>query len=167
MPQNGACHRLGLSKLGEWRNGVGFELDSVQELISNSGEFALELRMQHLLSASSSVSAATILKGGFGLSVERHARKFNCWIQIVAMLCCQLGRAQSLREIGGRLADMERKPKRLGVRLAPTRSKLAYANQHRPWELFQTVFQQLLNRCQQEQRALGKKRKFGSAIHCW
>ena len=30
---------------------------------------------------------------------ERHARGFTCWGQFVAMLFCQLGRAQSLREI--------------------------------------------------------------------
>ena len=35
---------------------------------------------------------------------ERHARGFTCWGQFVAMLFCQLGRAQSLREICGGLA---------------------------------------------------------------
>lgn len=31
---------------------------------------------------------------------------------------------------------------------APARSTLAYANSHRPWQLFETVFQQLLAHCQ-------------------
>ena len=35
---------------------------------------------------------------------ERHARGFTCWGQFVAMLFCQLGHAQSLREICGGLA---------------------------------------------------------------
>jgi len=35
---------------------------------------------------------------------ERHARGFTCWQQFVAMLFCQLGHAQSLREICGGLA---------------------------------------------------------------
>ena len=35
---------------------------------------------------------------------ERHARGFTCWGQFVAMLFCQLGRAQSLREVCGGLA---------------------------------------------------------------
>jgi hypothetical protein len=26
---------------------------------------------------------------------------------------------------------------------------LVYANEHRPWQLYQTVFQQLLEKCQQ------------------
>ncbi|HEY6351633.1 MAG TPA: hypothetical protein VI636_19705 [Candidatus Angelobacter sp.] len=44
------------------------------------------------------------------------------------------------------------------VATAPKRSTLAYANQHRPWELYQTVFGQLLTRCQQ--LAAAGKRKF-------
>jgi Domain of unknown function (DUF4372)/Transposase DDE domain len=78
---------------------------------------------------------------------ERHARGFTCWGQFVAMLFCQLGRAQSLREICGGLASCEGKLAHLGIS-APSRSTLAYANAHRPWVLFETVFQQLLGRCQ-------------------
>jgi len=33
----------------------------------------------------------------------RHARGFSCWGQFVSMLFCQLGHAQSLREICGGL----------------------------------------------------------------
>jgi hypothetical protein len=40
---------------------------------------------------------------------ERHARGVTCWGQFVAMLFCQLGRAQSLREICGGLASCEGK----------------------------------------------------------
>jgi hypothetical protein len=46
----------------------------------------------------------------------------------------------------------------LGLRQAPTRSTLAYANTHRPWQLYQTVFEDLLQSCQ-ELAAL-KKRRF-------
>ena len=38
---------------------------------------------------------------------ERHARGFRCWTQFVAMMFCQLGHAQSLREITGGLAAAE------------------------------------------------------------
>lgn len=78
---------------------------------------------------------------------ERHARGFTCWGQFVAMLFCQLGRAYSLREICGGLASCEGKLAHLGV-TAPPRSTLAYANAHRPWQVFQAVFYQLLGRCQ-------------------
>ena len=78
---------------------------------------------------------------------ERHARGFTCWGQFVAMLFCQLGRAQSLREICGGLAASEGKLRHLGLPSAPSRSTLAYANEHRPWQLYQSVFYQLLDRC--------------------
>jgi hypothetical protein len=86
---------------------------------------------------------------------ERHARGFTCWGQFVAMLFCQLGRAHSLREIAGGLRSCEGKLKHLGIP-APNRSTLAYANEHRPWELYQKVFLQLLHRCQTQVQ--GKKK---------
>jgi hypothetical protein len=87
---------------------------------------------------------------------ERHARGFACWAQLVAMLFCQLGRAHSLREIIGGLRSCEGKLKHLGI-TAPNRSTLAYANEHRPWELYQQVFLQLLERCRTQVKG---KRKF-------
>jgi hypothetical protein len=77
---------------------------------------------------------------------ERHAKGFTCWGQFVAMLFCQLGRAHSLREITGGLRSCEGKLKHLGI-TAPSHSTLAYANEHRPWELYQQVFLQLFERC--------------------
>jgi hypothetical protein len=86
---------------------------------------------------------------------ERHARGFTCWGQFVSMLFCQLGRAHSLREITGGLKTCEGKLKHLGI-TAPSHSTLAYANQHRPWELYQTIFLQLLGHCQSQ--VTGKKK---------
>lgn len=80
---------------------------------------------------------------------ERHARGFTCWEQFVAMLFCQLGRAQSLREICHGLASIEGKLNHLGIDSAPNKSTLAYANAHRPAELYQRVFDELLGRCRQ------------------
>jgi hypothetical protein len=87
---------------------------------------------------------------------ERHARGFSSWGQFVAMLFCQLGHAQSLREICGGLAASEGKLRHLGLPQAPSRSTLAYANEHRPWQLHQTIFQQLLGKC--EDVAKGRKK---------
>ncbi len=89
---------------------------------------------------------------------ERHARGFTSWGQMVAMLFCQLGNAESLREICNGLLASEGKLRHLGVPRAPSRSTLAYANEHRPWELYQTVFFDLQQRC--GQAAGGNKRKF-------
>jgi hypothetical protein len=91
---------------------------------------------------------------------EYHARGFTSWGQFVAMVFCQLGRAHSLREICGGLASCEGKLQHLGIAVAPKRSTLSYANEHRPWELFQTVFEQLLGRCQSWVAGQGGKKKF-------
>lgn len=88
---------------------------------------------------------------------ERHARGFTCWGQFVAMLFCQLGRAHSLREICAGLATCEGKLSHLGI-TAPARSTLAYANAHRPWQLYRAVFHQLLDRCQVQVQGRGKFR---------
>jgi hypothetical protein len=87
---------------------------------------------------------------------ERHARGFTCWGQFVAMMFCQLGSAKSLREICQGLAASEGKLRHLGIPVGPSRSTLAYANEHRPWELYQTVFENLLQRCHSV--AAGKKK---------
>ena len=71
---------------------------------------------------------------------ERHARGFSSWCQLVAMLYCQLGHAQRLREITGGLASCEGKLRHLGIEDAPKRSTLSYANEHRPWQLYEAVF---------------------------
>jgi hypothetical protein len=91
---------------------------------------------------------------------ERHARGFTSWGQFVAMLFCQLGRAHSLREICGGLACCEGKLKHLGIPLAPKKSTLSYANEHRPWELYRTVFTQLLEKCQQLVAGQEGRKKF-------
>lgn len=80
---------------------------------------------------------------------ERHARGFTCWQQFVSMLFCQLGRAQSLREICDGLASTEGKLVHLGISSAPRRSTLSYANEHRPWQLYRSVFGTLLERCRE------------------
>ena len=89
---------------------------------------------------------------------EKGAKGFSCWEQFVSMMFCQWGAANSLREICGGLATAMGKLTHLGLREAPARSTLAYANQARPWELYQTVFEKVLVRCQE--LAATKKRRF-------
>ena len=91
---------------------------------------------------------------------ERHARGFTSWGQFVAMLFCQLGRAHSLREICGGLACCEGQLQHLGVPVAPRKSTLAYANENRPWELYQTVFERTLFKWQELVRSQGGRKKF-------
>ena len=78
---------------------------------------------------------------------ERYTKGFTCWEQFVAMLFCQLAQAHSLREICDGLSCCLGKLIHVGVREAPKRSTLSYANKHRPWQLYERVFYQLLEKC--------------------
>jgi hypothetical protein len=89
---------------------------------------------------------------------ERYTKGFSCWDQFVAMLFCHIGQAKSLREISGGLASAQGKLLHLGVKSAPKKSTLSYANAHRPWQLFQDLFYDTLHWCQLA--APGKIKKF-------
>ncbi len=89
---------------------------------------------------------------------NRAIKGFSCWDQFVAMLFCQLGKAQSLREICYGLATFQGKIKHLGLKKAPSRSTLSYANEHRPWQLYERLFYILLERCRQAFNGPGKFR---------
>lgn len=77
---------------------------------------------------------------------ERHARGFTCWNQFVSLLFCQFGRAHSLREICDGLKSCEGKLYHLGVAGPPAKSTLAYANEHRPSDLYKILFERLYQR---------------------
>lgn len=87
---------------------------------------------------------------------ERHCKGYSSWDQFIAMLFCQLAQAKSLREICGGLACCEGKLRHLGMRQAPNKSTLSYANVKRPWKMYQELFYQTLETCQQA--APGKHR---------
>jgi hypothetical protein len=106
-----------------------------------------------------------IPRGQFNQAVKQHkaeraAKGFTCWGQFVAMLFCQVAHMNSLREVCLGLACCEDSLKQLGLGATPNKSTLAYANAHRPWELHQAVFMQLLSKCQAEVAARGGRRKF-------
>lgn len=82
------------------------------------------------------------------LQVEKHAKGFSCWDQFVSMLFCQMGAAHSLSEICGGLKTALGKLSHLGLSAAPAKSTLAYANSTRTWELYRSVFDQLLSKSQ-------------------
>lgn len=78
---------------------------------------------------------------------ERYAKGFSCWDQFVSMLFCQIAQAKSLREISGGLACCVGKLKHLGMEKAPVKSTLSYANQHRPWQMYQDLFYETYDWC--------------------
>ena len=90
------------------------------------------------------------------LHAEKGSKGFTCWDQFIAMLFCQLGQAHSLGEICGGLSSCLGKLSHLGIESAPKRSTLAYADEHRPWQLYEMIFHQMLHKCRSV--AEGKKK---------
>lgn len=78
---------------------------------------------------------------------ERFAKKFPSWDHFVAMLFCQVAQAKSLREICGGLACCMGKMRHLGMKTAPNKSTLSYANGHRPWQMYRDLFYDTLQWC--------------------
>jgi len=93
-------------------------------------------------------------------AAERNAKGFTCWGQFVAMLFCQLGSVNSLRDITNGLAASEGKLQHLGLPAAPKRSTLSYANAHRPSELFEDLFYQMLEVARSQAQQAGARHKF-------
>jgi hypothetical protein len=91
---------------------------------------------------------------------ERAAKGFDCWTQFVAMLFCQLGHTDSLREICNGLSCCLGKLVHLGIAKAPNKSTLSYANQHRPAALYQELFYTALERFRTQQQLGVRKRTF-------
>ncbi|WP_321474428.1 IS4 family transposase [uncultured Paludibaculum sp.] len=100
--------------------------------------------------------AALVKKHG----AERSAKGFTCWTQFVSMLFCQLGRADSLREICNGLSCCLGKLVHLGIAKAPRRSTLSYANEHRPAALFEDLFWTSLARFRDSGTLGPRKHKF-------
>jgi hypothetical protein len=106
-----------------------------------------------------------IPRGEFGALVRKHqaeraAKGFSCWTQLVAMMFCQLGRADSLREICGGLACCLGKLVHVGLRGAPNKSTLSYANAHRPAALYEELFWSMLQRFRVQSPPGSRKPKF-------
>jgi hypothetical protein len=93
-------------------------------------------------------------------NAERAAKGFSCRTQLVAMLFCQLAHADSLREICNGLACCVGKLVHLGIGVAPNKSTLAYANQHRPAKLYEDLFYTALGRFRDEKGLGRRKQKF-------
>jgi hypothetical protein len=77
---------------------------------------------------------------------ERGSKGFSSWNQFVSMLFCQLAGADSLREICVGLSCCLGKLRHLGLREAPKKSTLSYANAHRPAAMYEELLMRTLER---------------------
>jgi hypothetical protein len=79
---------------------------------------------------------------------DKRSKGFLCWEQFVSMMFMQFGKAQSLNEICIGLRSCNGRLNHLGLEHGPKKSTLAYANEHRPFEIYQDIFFQLLKKAQ-------------------
>lgn len=96
---------------------------------------------------------------------ERSAKGFSSWDQFVSLVFAQLAGAKSLREISGGLASAKGKCVHLGLMSVPNKSTLSYANTHRSWQLFETVFKQTLGQVQALAQEKKKRFKFKNPLY--
>jgi Domain of unknown function (DUF4372)/Transposase DDE domain len=80
---------------------------------------------------------------------ERRVRRFTCWDQFLSMVFAQLTYRESLRDIETCLRSLGGKLYHTGMRWSASRSTLADANEHRPWEIYQELTLVLIARAQQ------------------
>jgi hypothetical protein len=90
-----------------------------------------------------------------GFKTGRKARCLTRWVQFVAMMFAHLSGRSSLRDITSQLGAQAFRLYHLGVR-AVKRSTLADANQDRPAEFFESVFQHMYTKCS----AVAPKKRF-------
>lgn len=76
---------------------------------------------------------------------EKHSKGFSSWNHFTALLFGQLAGQDALRGVEAGLASQEKKLYHLGIR-STKRSTLSYANNHRSHEVFQQVFETMLQK---------------------
>ena len=96
---------------------------------------------------------------------ERNTKGYSSRDHFAAMMFGQLARANSLREIEGGLASCSGKLNHLGLKGAPPKSTLAYANKTRPVALFEKLFYCLLNKCSIIAGKARRKFKFKNPLY--
>lgn len=78
---------------------------------------------------------------------DRRTRSLTCWTQFNALLFAQFTGRDSLRDVVNGLEARESESYHLGMG-SVRRSTLADANEKRPWEVYERVFEHTLAKCQ-------------------
>ena len=97
-------------------------------------------------------------------NAEYDSKGFSSWTQFSSMLFGQFARCESLREICHSLHTLNGKLSHLGLTKHPCPSTLAYANEHRPWEVFRDVFFKVRGQCEDIARLQKRKFRFHNPV---
>lgn len=80
-------------------------------------------------------------------NADKYVKKFSCFNQLTTLLYAQIAGRENLRSIESDLRVLDSTWKELGLK-SVARSTLAYANEHRPAAIFESLFNVLLEQCQ-------------------
>ena len=86
---------------------------------------------------------------------DKYTKTFSCWNQLTTMLYAQATEKDSLRDIETGLRILDSRWTELGLR-SVARSTVAYANEHRPAQIYESLFYLLVGKCE----GLLPKRRF-------
>jgi hypothetical protein len=76
---------------------------------------------------------------------DKHNKGIDSWTHLISMLFCQLGHANSVRDISNGLRSITGNIIHLGCSKAPSKSTISYINEHRSYELFRDFYYELAN----------------------
>ena len=79
-------------------------------------------------------------------NADKYVKAFSCFNQLTTMLYAQVTEKDSLRDISTSLRSLDSMWQELGLK-SVARSTIAYANEHRPWEIYQSLFYALSEQC--------------------
>jgi len=77
---------------------------------------------------------------------DKHVKRLRCRDQLLILLYAQATGKDSLRDIETGLRVLDSTWYHLGLRTS-AKSTLAYANEHRPWQIYESLFYALLDKC--------------------
>ena len=78
---------------------------------------------------------------------DKYVKRFTCFNQLTTLLYAQISGRTNLRSIESDLRVLDSTWAELGLR-SVARSTLAYANEHRPAAMFESLFYVLFRQCQ-------------------
>ncbi len=78
---------------------------------------------------------------------DKYVKTFSCWNQLTTMLYAQATHKDSLRDIQTGLTILDSAWRELGLR-SVARSTMAYANEHRPSAIYESLFCVLVEKCE-------------------
>src|SRR6056297_92659 len=71
---------------------------------------------------------------------NKHSKGIDSWTHLVSMMFCQLGHANSVRDISNGLRSITGNISHLGCEKAPSKSSVSYVNKHRTYEIFKDFY---------------------------